>query len=504
MWVTFYAGAITAWTTVYVASALYAWWAARRPNRDAGIDKLALFFAALGVSALTDAAAVLMPSPWLVRVSDLATLPCPLLLRAFIDAQNPKEQLKPKVRALLVGVTLIAAVLSLTGFLELPRAVDSQLFPRHTTLGAVVAAMMAGLVLWVTATLGRVRGRQLGLLPFVGGLLLSVSAVYDAVTAVAGVPHLNVIQAGYAAFTMTLLADQIVRFVLRRERLLTKTAELSERSQTLSRSFKDLRTKQDDLVKKQQLAAIGELSAVVAHEVRNPLAVISNAVATLRRPNVSDEHRETLLEILSEEAARLNQLVGDLLRYARPLSLEPESVNLQEVVEKAVKTLADAPNVTVSVEVEAGVPAVGGDKLLIRQAVDNVVHNAAQAMGGGGTLTIELQRESEGRGARMLFKDTGEGMDTVVRKRALDPFFTTRSTGTGLGLAIVARVVEAHGGQLTIKSERGAGTEVEIFLPVHPGQGDPKSSRRPPIDSRSDAIRAVLDSDAQLKKEEAS
>ncbi|MBL8741801.1 MAG: hypothetical protein JNK04_11925, partial [Myxococcales bacterium] len=102
----------------------------------------------------------------------------------------------------------------------------------------------------------------------------------------------------------------------------------------------------------------------------------------------------------------------------------------------------------------------------IRQALDNVINNALQAMGGGGTLHIELLRSEEPAGVELVMRDTGEGMDTVVRKRALDPFFTTRPAGTGLGLAIVARVIDAHGGTLTIHSERGAGTEVRLLLPT--------------------------------------
>jgi two-component system sensor histidine kinase AtoS len=104
----------------------------------------------------------------------------------------------------------------------------------------------------------------------------------------------------------------------------------------------------------------------------------------------------------------------------------------------------------------------------LRQAVDNIVNNAAQAMQQGGQMSIELYKAADEPGVYLIVRDDGEGMDTVVRQRALDPFFTTRPTGTGLGLAIVARVVDAHGGRLRIKSERGSGTEVTMLLPTTP------------------------------------
>ena len=122
---------------------------------------------------------------------------------------------------------------------------------------------------------------------------------------------------------MTLLA----RFADLRSQLEARAGELKDRARALARSYEELRAAQDELVRKEQLAAVGELSAVVAHEVRNPLAIISNAVATLRRSGVAEEDRATLLGILDEETTRLNRLVGDLLRYARPIDLDRQHVS---------------------------------------------------------------------------------------------------------------------------------------------------------------------------------
>jgi signal transduction histidine kinase len=223
---------------------------------------------------------------------------------------------------------------------------------------------------------------------------------------------------------------------------------------------------------------VGELSAVVAHEVRNPLAIISNAVATLRRSGIGDADRETLLGILDEESSRLNHLVGDLLRYTRPVNLERQLVSLRELVERGM-ALADG-KLHLDAELCEPEPTekIWADPNLIRQVIENLIDNAIQAMSTGGQLTVTLLNgEIDGvRGVEIQIRDTGEGMDTLVRSRALDPFFTTRPSGTGLGLAIVARIVDAHGGSLRIKSKAGSGTVMHVFLPC---------SAEPPPRSRS-------------------
>jgi signal transduction histidine kinase len=349
--------------------------------------------------------------------------------------------------------------------------------PPLAPLGRIAAPLLAliAAALFARTFATEKRGSAL---PFLGAFGLTVFVVYDSARSIFGLPNLPATGFGLALFALALFVSQIIEFTKRRERLIGKTSELRKRSQDLGRMFSELRAAQSELVRKEQLAVVGELSAVVAHEVRNPLAVITNAVATLKRPNIDAEARETLLGILSEETARLNQLVGDLLHYARPLSVEPESVALQDLIAKVTSPLQNRVDLDFDIKTADDTPRVGGDPLLLRQALENVVNNAAQAMPTGGVITIELGPVFEGcDGVALTVRDDGEGMDTVVRQRALDPFFTTRPAGTGLGLAIVARVVDAHSGRLTIRSERGSGTEVRIFLPLHPENAPPSSSR---------------------------
>jgi len=465
----FYAGFLVAWTLIYVSAACYCAWATRRPRSEPGTAQLAALFAFLAITSGAMAGALVLEpdaSDFMLRLSHAAVMPTPIILVHFARAEGSDITKRRALLGAYAGSAILAAI-ALTGAFD-GSPMTPHAFEASTRAGKLAAIILTSAVFVAAYALGRAipRSKSIGAGPFVGACLLSGTAVYDAITAVAGAGRPALLPAGFAAFTLALFIDLILRLARRREHLIEKTAELSRRSRTLTKSFRELRAKKDELVRKEQLAAIGELSAVIAHEVRNPLAIMSNAVATLRRANVDEEARETLLGILSEEGARLNQLVGDLLHYAKPLAIERQSVSLMELVKKALGQASDKPNIVVRVSQGEHVPSIGGDPLLLRQAIDNLVNNALQAMGNGGTLAVELHASSSGtRGAELVLRDTGEGMDTVVRKRALDPFFTTRPSGTGLGLAIVARVIDAHGGELTIRSERGAGTEVRVFLP---------------------------------------
>jgi signal transduction histidine kinase len=293
---------------------------------------------------------------------------------------------------------------------------------------------------------------------------------------------------GLAVFIVSVATTPGARFAAVARDLENRTDELQTRTRELRRSYEELRTIQEELLKKEQLAVVGELAAVIAHEVRNPLAVIANAGAQLRKPAISRKDHEMLLAILDEETNRLNRLVSDLLRYARPVSVQRTQIALRDLLERALALAsAGAKSVQTELLMEAHEGRLWGDANLLRQVFDNLIDNAIQAMSGGGRLTIRVRpwnREgADGLGVDII--DTGEGMDTQVRSRALDPFFTTRPSGTGLGLAIVDRIIEAHGGALDIDSHAGEGTTVTVFLP-HGTASDPPPSRTRPSRVASD------------------
>ncbi|MBV9948349.1 MAG: hypothetical protein JOZ69_15970, partial [Myxococcales bacterium] len=199
----------------------------------------------------------------------------------------------------------------------------------------------------------------------------------------------------------------------------------------------------------------------------------------LRKTHLPREDHETLLGILDEETSRLNRLVGDLLRYARPVNVQRTDFSLADVLERALSLASkDRKTIRTDLTIENHDGRIFGDANLLRQVFDNLVVNAVQAMGTAGTLTVRVRAATEDgvSGVAVDIIDTGEGMDTQVRSRARDPFFTTRPSGTGLGLAIVDRIVDAHGGRLAIDSRAGEGTTVTVFLP-HGSATDPGTAR---------------------------
>lgn len=241
----------------------------------------------------------------------------------------------------------------------------------------------------------------------------------------------------------------------------------------------ELSETQAQLVQQERFAALGELAAVMAHEVRNPLGVIFNSLGALARVVKPVEEAQVLLGILREEADRLNRIVGDLLDFARPLSPALRREVVASLVEEAVHAacVADpaATQIAVSLAFPEDLPTVPLDARLFRQALVNLCANAVQAMGGVGALAVTGTMEGSGVGAtlRLDFADSGPGIPEAVRARIFEPFFTTKATGTGLGLAVVRRIVEAHGGALWVECPDAGGTVFSVRVPVAE-RGDPR------------------------------
>jgi PAS domain S-box-containing protein len=241
-------------------------------------------------------------------------------------------------------------------------------------------------------------------------------------------------------------------------------------------SYEQLAGAQRQLIQKERLAALGELSAVVAHEVRNPLGVIFNSLGSLRRLLHPTGDARLLLDIVGEEADRLNRIVGDLLDFARPITPVLQPGALEAVVDEAVAAaLAEGTGVVVDREAAADLPRVPMDARLVRQAVLNLAANAIQAMPRGGWLRVRM-RAARG-GVLLELEDTGPGIPDEIRARIFEPFFTTKAAGTGLGLAVVKRIVELHGGEITISRAPGGGTLVQVLLPAEGAPAAPVETK---------------------------
>jgi two-component system, NtrC family, sensor histidine kinase HydH len=245
--------------------------------------------------------------------------------------------------------------------------------------------------------------------------------------------------------------------------------------ESLWASYAELAATRAEMVKRERLAALGELSAIVAHEVRNPLGVIFNAVASLRRLVPPQGDASMLLDILAEESDRLNRMVADLLDYTRPREpiLHPE--HLDRVIQDALDAarLQGGPGgqaVSVQMDVEPSLPPVPMDRRLIRQALINIIVNAIQAMPQGGVVRVNARREPHaGRESlRIDVTDQGMGIPAELLHRVFEPFFTTKAQGTGLGLAVVKRILEEHRGEIAVEGSQGQGTTFILRLPFQP------------------------------------
>ncbi|CAM3283388.1 GAF domain-containing protein [Corallococcus sp. ZKHCc1 1396] len=242
--------------------------------------------------------------------------------------------------------------------------------------------------------------------------------------------------------------------------------------ESLWASYAELAATRAEMVKRERLAALGELSAIVAHEVRNPLGVIFNAVASLRRIMKPEGDAAMLLDIVGEESDRLNRMVGALLDYTRPRNpvLQNEDLPrvLQDSLEAAKAQGATERPVRISSEVEEGMPPVPMDRRLIRQALLNVAVNAIQSMPQGGQVQVKARREAYGgrEQLRIDVMDQGPGIPAELLHRVFEPFFTTKAQGTGMGLAVVKRILEDHRGEIAVESVPGRGTTFIFRLPL--------------------------------------
>ncbi len=271
------------------------------------------------------------------------------------------------------------------------------------------------------------------------------------------------------------IGDLASVFVDMSQALYHRRQELAQMNQVLelrvAERTKELKATTQELVKAERLAAIGQMASIISHEIRNPLAVISNAtrlIKTLVKP--TEQKLSKQFSIIEDEIRQANSIISEVLGYARTREMIFSTVEVNSYLRELMLSYPVPSHVIVNEELDDEIVRIKVDAEEIKQALRNIISNAVEAMPTGGTLTVGTQ---VGRRLVCIYiKDTGVGLSEEVRKEMFSPFFTTKARGTGLGLAVVRKAITRHKGKMFIKSEPGKGTSFRIYLKIYRKAGD--------------------------------
>ncbi len=310
---------------------------------------------------------------------------------------------------------------------------------------------------------------------FRGGLLCSifVSIVYAPHILFQWGGHLTVEMEKYLEIVMYNIVGSVTGLLAQRER--ERSLELQRTAEGLEKSYSKLQAQSERIIaieeqlrRSEKLSTLGEMAAVLAHEIRNPLGSIRGTAEILKDDYKPGDPKHEFIEIQIKETERLNRVVEDFLHMARPQPVDMRPCQVQDELdtilflvsndarERQIKLVLQPPAVPVIISAD-------GEKL--RQAFLNIAINALQATPPGGSVIISTTVYQTAL-CEIRFRDTGPGIDAETLGRIFEPFFTTKPDGTGLGLAITRRIIESHGGTLLVESEPGHGTTVTVRLPM--------------------------------------
>jgi two-component system, NtrC family, sensor histidine kinase HydH len=267
-----------------------------------------------------------------------------------------------------------------------------------------------------------------------------------------------------------LVAMTVNRFVMQYRVQVRRYQVLSE---TLTEANRNLKLAQDEARRAERLAALGQLSAGLAHEIRNPLGVIKGSAEILsQKLDDANPLAKELAGYIYTEVNRVSALVSRFLDFARPSQLDLGAQDLATVVERCLKTVSEqgaCKNVSIRREFAPGLPPVMLDHDLCDQVFTNLFMNACEAMGEeGGDLRVRLRGSDDSDAPRVVveIEDSGPGVPAEMKEQIFNPFVTTKKSGVGLGLAIVSKIVDAHGGSLKLVSEPGHGACFQVGFPA--------------------------------------
>lgn len=247
--------------------------------------------------------------------------------------------------------------------------------------------------------------------------------------------------------------------------IFTETGDFAG-SMVIIRDLTQIRRLQDSLQKQEKLAAIGNLAAGVAHEVRNPLSSIKGYATYFSTLFDRDSEQKKAAEVMTAEVDRLNRVISELLEISSPSDIKPKPTDLPQLISASLRLVqqdAETENIHITTEIDGQMKPLPLDPDRITQVLLNLYINAIQAMQGGGELSVNAQDRDNS--VAITVADTGSGMNPQTMDKIFDPYFTTKNTGAGLGLALVRKIVEAHGGTIEVASNQGKGAQFTITLP---------------------------------------
>jgi two-component system sensor histidine kinase HydH len=289
-------------------------------------------------------------------------------------------------------------------------------------------------------------------------------APHVAATVAAGVPP-GYLSGQVAEFADFLLAGVLAGVLAARERRQKEALEGTTRK--LAEVYRELQENFDRMKRAERLYALGQLSAGLAHEIRNPLSAIAGAAGILKRAQSSSDRQSECVSIIDKECQRLDSLLVNFLEFARPRAPRYQSVDIAALFDSVAALSAHGigqNKVGVRKEIAAGLPELHSDAEQLKQVLLNLLINAIQAMPEGGEVVLSCRRQA-GR-ILMQVRDQGCGIPAEHIDRVFDPFFTTKENGTGLGLSVAHQIVGQLGGMLTLEANAGRGMTFSIQLPA--------------------------------------
>ncbi len=260
--------------------------------------------------------------------------------------------------------------------------------------------------------------------------------------------------------------DEIREEVARREQAESAARKLNDELEArVEERTRQLLSAQEELLRREKLALLGQVADNVGHELRNPLGVINNAAYFLEAVSAdADETTKEYLGIIKDETANAERIVSDLLDAVRRKPPHPEKVDLPEVIRQTLRKCDIPDSIVVRLEIPPALPTVHADPMHLHQVFWNLITNAKEAMTEGGTLEIGVTMEPQT--LRISFRDSGRGMTPEQQARLFQPLFTTKARRVGLGLVVVKNLAQANGGRVEVVSEAGKGSVFTVVLPI--------------------------------------